>query len=288
MGVYARAQNRRRHRHRHGEGPHREDRLADCGETSILIAAHAVLGHRILDRLPLADEIKHHHRMGEQRHHGREDAIRDVSGDVGALETEDGRRDQPQQTKGDRGEKRLSQRDRIIVDPPSPFIAEWLPRIIGATAVPARALDIAMGRGRHAAILADAGFHTFGVDVKLDAIREAVNRLAGQQVIVRAWCADLTNYPLPRHAFELVVVSRYLQRDLFPSLRETVVPGGFVLYETFTVRQRALGTGPASADHLLEEGELPRWFDGFEVLLHEEVVGTDAVARLVARKPPSV
>jgi hypothetical protein len=61
-----------------------------------------------------------------------------------------------------------------------------------------------------------------------------------------------------------------------------------VLYETFTVRQRALGTGPTSADHLLEEGELPQWFEGFEVLLHEEVAGAEAVARLVARKPRSL
>ena len=34
------------------------------------------------------------------------------------------------------------------------------------------------------------------------------------------------------------------------------MPGGVVLYETFTTAQRALGTGPTSPDHLLEPGEL--------------------------------
>ena len=37
-----------------------------------------------------------------------------------------------------------------------------------------RALDVAMGRGRHALPLARAGFRTFGVDVQLEAVREAI------------------------------------------------------------------------------------------------------------------
>ena len=43
--------------------------------------------------------------------------------------------------------------------------------------------------------------------------------------------------------------------DLFPSLRASIRPGGRILYETFTVKQRALGTGPTSPDHLLEPGD---------------------------------
>ena len=90
---------------------------------------------------------------------------------------------------------------------------------------------------------------------------------------VRGWCADLTMYPLPAAAFDLVVVTRYLQRDLFPSLRDAVRPGGCIVYETFTVLQRALGTGPTSPEHLLEPGELRGFFDGWDVLFSEEVDG---------------
>jgi hypothetical protein len=89
---------------------------------------------------------------------------------------------------------------------------------------------------------------------------------------------------LPRDAFELVVVTRYLQRDLFGSIGDTVAAGGFLIYETFTVMQRALGTGPRSGDHLLEQDELRGAFDGFEVLFYEETLEPEAVARLVARK----
>jgi tellurite methyltransferase len=143
-----------------------------------------------------------------------------------------------------------------------------------------RALDVAMGRGRHAALLAAAGYATFGVDVKLDAVREAVARAPG----LRAWCADLTMFPLPRERFDVVVVTRYLQRDLFGALRAAVVPGGVVLYETFTVSQRRLGRGPTSPDHLLDAGELRARFAGFTVLSYEEVSTPDAVARLAARR----
>jgi tellurite methyltransferase len=167
----------------------------------------------------------------------------------------------------------------------SPFVAGWVEHLARRADFPRRALDLAMGRGRHALLLAHCGFVTFGVDVMFDAVRDAVSAAARDGVTVRAWCADLTVFPLPSAAFDLVVVTRYLQRDLFASIRDAVAPRGCVIYETFTVRQRALGTGPTSADHLLEPGELRAAFDGWDVLFYEEETAPEAVARLVARKP---
>jgi len=174
---------------------------------------------------------------------------------------------------------------------PSPFIVEWIERIarerdpstqLGA-GVRLRALDVAMGTGRHAVPLARAGLLTFGVDVKLESVRAAIaaGRLEG--VRIEGWCADLTQHPLPRSWFDVVVVCRYLQRDLFPDLRASVTPGGIVIYETFTTNQRALGRPPTSPDHLLEPGELRRRFDGFDELFYEEMCAPDAIARIVAR-----
>ena len=141
-----------------------------------------------------------------------------------------------------------------------------------------------MGRGRHALLLAGAGFHTFGVDVKLDALVTACAAAPNDGVAIHAWCADLTQHPLPAARFDLVVVTRYLQRDLFETLRRTVRPGGFVLYETFTTAQRALDTGPRSADHLLQPGELRAQFDvaGWTTVFYEETREPEALARVVA------
>ena len=140
-----------------------------------------------------------------------------------------------------------------------------------------------MGSGRHAVTLARAGFRSLGVDLRFDAVREAMTTAEGEGVRVGGWCADLTRYPLPRGRFDLVVVCRYLQRDLFPDLRAALAPGGEVIYETFTTNQRALGRPPRSPDHLLEPGELRTLFDDFDLRFYEEVLAPDAVARLVAR-----
>jgi tellurite methyltransferase len=174
--------------------------------------------------------------------------------------------------------------DPSPLDPPSPFIDRWVSIVARDARWPARALDVAMGRGRHARLMGLAGFATFGVDVKFDAVRAAVKGLADVGVPLRAWCADLTMAPLPATRFALIVVTRYLQRDLLPSLADALVPGGVLLYETFTERQRAHGRGPTSADHLLQPGELAAAFATLETLFYEEIEAPDAVARLAARR----
>jgi SAM-dependent methyltransferase len=172
----------------------------------------------------------------------------------------------------------------MIDDMPSPFVVEWVPRVATLVDPQPRAVDLAMGRGRHAHLLARAGFRTFGVDVKLDAVRHAVARARADALVVRGWCADLTVTRLPPALFDVVLVTRFLDRDFFPSIRDTVKANAVVMYETFTVNQRRLGSGPSSPEHLLEPGELLQRFDGFEVLYYEEVDAPEAVARIVARR----
>jgi len=141
-----------------------------------------------------------------------------------------------------------------------------------------------MGRGRHALPLARAGLRVFGVDARFDAVRDAVEGARRERLELRAWCADLTQHPLPRSRFDIVLVTRYLQRDIVPAIRDAVVPGGVVVYETFTVQQLALGVGPKSPDHLLRPGELREAFANFEITFYEEVSQPEAVARLIARR----
>jgi SAM-dependent methyltransferase len=172
-------------------------------------------------------------------------------------------------------------------DPPSPFVAQWAHASMTRTERRARALDVAMGRGRHAVMLAEAGYVVFGVDIRFDAVREAVMRAAGRGRRVHGWCADLTATALPSGAFDLIVVTRYLQRNLFPSLMDALAPGGVLLYETFTVRQREKGWGPTSADHLLESGELRDRLAPLDILFYEEAIEPEAVARLAAQRARS-
>jgi tellurite methyltransferase len=173
-------------------------------------------------------------------------------------------------------------------DPPSPFVERYVQRL-SAAAVSGpgrrRALDVAMGKGRHTVALAAAGWDVFAVDADHATMTHTIARMHSVGHRVRAWCADLTSYPLPEDRFELIVVTRYLQRDLFAALRAALTPGGAVIYETFTTAQRAHHYGPTSPEHLLVPGELRARFAGFDVLFDEEVTGPDAYARFCGRKP---
>jgi SAM-dependent methyltransferase len=222
--------------------------------------------------------------VGEEQQERREKSEGEVNGKVAALNTDDRRADQPDQADCDRREQRLSQ-EPIISDLPSPFVLAWLDPMSKLVGGSAAAIDLAMGSGRHAYLLARSGFRTFGVDIRLDAVRKAAARARAEGLVVRAWCGDLTQVPQPRERFDVVVVTRFLERDLFASIRTTLKSGGILLYETFTVAQRRLGFGPTSPRHLLDPGELLRRLEGFEVLMYEEAESPEAVARIVARRP---
>lgn len=222
--------------------------------------------------------------MGEQNDHGGKNAKRDVAPDIGARETNHRGRDETHEAEADSGEERLSQESKYT-DPPSPLVVDWAQALASRVPARRRALDVAMGRGRHVLPVAYAGFQVFGVDIRPERVLESAVRAGRAGIRLRGWSADLTTFPLPREHFELVVVTRYLERDLFDSLRDALVPGGAIIYETFTVAQLMFGRGPTSPNHLLRHGELRSRFEGFDVLLDEEVAADAALARFVGIKP---
>jgi rhodanese-related sulfurtransferase len=150
----------------------------------------------------------------------------------------------------------------------------------------AKTLDVACGRGRHALLLAAAGFPVRAVD--RDGGQVAwLNALARRlQLPLDANVLDLESagVDLGASEWELVLVFDYLHRPLFPSLVRALKPGGVLLYETYTTEEAKQGR-PSSPDHLLEPGELPRLVRPLEVLRQREgELDGRAVASVAARK----
>jgi rhodanese-related sulfurtransferase len=155
------------------------------------------------------------------------------------------------------------------------------------------ALDLAMGQGRNAIYLATRGFDVDGVDVdpeKVACARTASRRLGAP---IRAIVGNVEDgtYILPLEAYSTISVFNYLHRPLFKDIRGGLVPGGVVVYQTFTTEQARLGK-PTNPDFLLEPGELKRVFEDWEILTYRELIGPArsggpdrAVASIVARKP---
>ena len=113
----------------------------------------------------------------------------------------------PSEAEEDAGQERLSHENVAeLCHLPLSSSNGWSGSRVRA-AVICDALDIAMGRGRHALPLARAGFRTFGVDVQLDAVRDAIDAGRREGLRISGWCADLTRPSLPRDRFDLVVVT---------------------------------------------------------------------------------
>jgi len=175
--------------------------------------------------------------------------------------------------------------------PPSPFF-------VGQTAELSHAarcgpvLDLACGRGRHAIAAAEGGAHAIGIDrnaVFLASLMDAARKRSLRVDTLRADLECGAEIPLLSDSCGAVLVFRFLFRPLAPKIVRVLRPGGLLLYETFTVRQRELGTGPRNPSFLLAEDELPKLFPELEVIAYWEGVtggvNPAAVARLAARKP---
>jgi rhodanese-related sulfurtransferase len=155
------------------------------------------------------------------------------------------------------------------------------------------ALDLAMGEGRNAIYLATRGFDVDGVDAsprRVALARAAARRLGAP---IRALVANVEDgtYVIPIGTYDVILVFNYLHRPILPDIKDGVVPGGVVVYQTFTTEQARYGR-PRDPAHLLEPGELERTFADWEILRHREIVGPSrttgrprALAGIVARKP---
>jgi hypothetical protein len=69
--------------------------------------------------------------------------------------------------------------------------------------------------------------------------------------------------------FDALVVTHYLWRPLFPTLLDSVAPGGLLLYETFAAGNESVGR-PSRPDFLLQPSELLRLCADWHVVAFEQ------------------
>ena len=170
------------------------------------------------------------------------------------------------------------------VSGPSPFLVR-----AAASLAPGRAAVPAMGAGRDALHLLERGWVVEGFDVSPVGVAEAMRRARAAGWPLRGFVADLDDHPLPRDRYDLVAVVHFLDRRLWRAIGSAVRPGGSLVYETFTRAHAEIGR-PRNPAFLLEEGELLRAYEGWEVIAYEEGVVEEsgrpkATARLHARRP---
>ena len=128
-----------------------------------------------------------------------------------------------------------------------------------------RALDVAAGTAENALFLASLGYDAYAVDISIEGLR--IGHRTAQQYGLRlsAVVADLDEYPLPDAWFNVIVVIRYLSRDLFAPLTRALAPNGLLFYKTFNTNRRRQHPG-FNPKYLLQPGELVQSFPGFRTI----------------------
>ena len=113
-------------------------------------------------------------------------------------------------------------------------------------------LDVACGSGRHSLLFAERGCTVTAVD--RDAAFAVTLRNAPNVTFV---AADLESaaWPFGQQQFDVIVVTHYLHRPLFPALKNALASGGLLIYETFAEGNAAFGR-PSNPDYLLHPREL--------------------------------
>lgn len=167
-------------------------------------------------------------------------------------------------------------------DAPRSFLIEHLD-LLPTTGL---ALDLAMGVGQNAAVLAARGMTVIGLDISSTAAFQARRRSTRIFPVV----ADLQDGYLPAAHFDVALNFYFLQREIFARLPAVLKPGGLAIVETLT--RPMLGIKPdLEPAYLLETGELPRLFTGWEILIYREGWVTSdhgrqkSIASLIARRP---
>ncbi len=155
----------------------------------------------------------------------------------------------------------------------------WVVRFAGLIAAGGRVLDVACGQGRHSRYLAGLGLRVVAVDRDPQAVA-ALTGVPG----VRATLADIEGGPWPYagERFDAVVVTNYLHRPLLSVLRDSLLPAGVLIYETFAAGNQRYGR-PSNPEFLLEPGELLELCRGLRVIAYEDVYVEDPKPALVQR-----
>ena len=181
--------------------------------------------------------------------------------------------------------------DRAPAERPPPP-AEVLGRNQHLLPASGRALDLASGRGANALCLARRG----GLAVAAwDKSATALATLAftARQHALHIACQrrDISRRPPEPASFDVIVVSRFLDRGLMAAIKRALRQRGLIFYQTFT-KEKVDDRGPRNPAYLLDKNELLGFFNDWPILYYREEGQTGDLRRgfrnqamLVAQKP---
>jgi tellurite methyltransferase len=152
------------------------------------------------------------------------------------------------------------------------------------------ALDLACGLGANAILLAETGLSTHAWDISDVAIGKLQARAADAGLSIQLEQRDIIHNPPTAESFDLIIISRFLDRSIIDHIIRALKINGLLYYQTFT-RNKSEKTGPENPDYLLGRNELLMLFESMTILFYREDdrvgdlgLGNRNEAMLVAQK----
>lgn len=143
------------------------------------------------------------------------------------------------------------------IDPRQPVHPAWvIKHHLRRLPLRGRALDVASGLGGNARFLAQCGLTVDAWDFSDNALTHLNNWAAVNRLPITPTICDLDQVLMPYQQYDVITVSRYLNRSLFKQLPMALKPGGWLVIQTFLapVQDKA----PSNPAFYLQSGELNR------------------------------
>ncbi|BBP44270.1 class I SAM-dependent methyltransferase [Thiosulfativibrio zosterae] len=120
------------------------------------------------------------------------------------------------------------------LDPKRPVLPCWLLKHHSRRLpLKGKALDLACGLGGNARFMAQCGLSVEAWDISDNALTILNNWAAINRLKIKPMLCDFEQMLFPYQQFDVIVVSRYLNRELFAQIETALKPGGMLFYQTF-------------------------------------------------------
>ena len=132
-----------------------------------------------------------------------------------------------------------------------------------------QALDLACGLGGNALFLTKHDLHVDAWDISPIALSHLQNQAKQNSFSITTQQCDITSNSFPTNHYDVIVISRFLDRSLCNAIMAALKPEGLLFYQTFT-RNKLDQQGPSNPDFLLDGNELLTLFSSLSLVFYQE------------------
>jgi len=137
-----------------------------------------------------------------------------------------------------------------------------------------KSLDLACGLGGNALRMAELGFSSHAWDISDFAVAKIQEFSQERQLSLSVRQSDISleseQKIMMQEGFDIIIISRFLLRDIIPSVISALKPGGLIFYQTFVEVNVETVESSQSSHYRLQPNELLNLFSSLTLRYYRE------------------